>query len=227
MKRQPTPLSCTCPVGTTEFSEEWRACPGFPGYQVSTWGHVRSLDRTVTTASGQRRARKGRPLKLQLTKDQYVVTKLSMGGLEWTKLVHILVAHAFMGEPPCPNAQVHHKNHCRQDNRLENLVYKAGAEHLPQHFTGEDANPAGRPPTAKLTEATIGELKRLLALGHSQRKGANLFEITQSNADALWARLNAGITWRYLYVPQPANPDKLDLLVEFEITELIELELYP
>ena len=128
--------------------------------------------------------------------------------------MHVLVARAFLGEPPCEDAQVHHENRKRQDNRLCNLSYKAGAEHLSDHFTGED-NPA-----AKLTAANIKEIRRLLALGQSQHKVARMFQINQSNI----SRAIAGITWKHLYVPQHDNPNQMNLFLEFTITELVELE---
>ena len=209
MPRQKTPPP---PPATLE---EWRDVPGFPGYQVSDRGNVRSLDRIVTTANGKRRALKGRPLKPQPNQDAYLVAKLCIGGLEWSKLVHVLVARTFIGEPPCDNAQVHHANRNRQDNRLCNLSWQSGAEHLARHFIGEN-NPA-----AKLTKATISEIRRLLAQGQSQRQVARKFDINQSNI----SRAVAGITWKHIYVaPEPNDHGQLNLFLEFEITELVELE---
>lgn len=199
-----------------QAAEDWRACVGFPGYEVSNFGNVRSLDRTVTTANGSERTCKGQPLKPRRTPEGYLVASLSIGGIKWHKLVHVLVAHAFLGEPP-DGAEVHHINRKRGDNRAANLEYKEGSAHLSEHFTGEN-NPA-----AKLSDAKIATLQRLIHEGKSQRQIALILQVNQSTI----CRAATGTTWKHVHKPTrrpTAHPAQMDLFLDFDLADVAEME---
>lgn len=197
-------------------NEEWRACIGFPGYAVSNFGNVRSLDRTITTTHGSQRTCKGQMLKARPTKEGYLIATLSIGGIHWHKLVHVLVAHAFLGEPPA-GAEVHHKNRWRSDNRAANLEYKDSTIHLAEHFTGE-ANPA-----AKLSDEKIATMQRLIREGKSQRQIARILQVNQSTI----CRAARGETWKHVHQPThrpTAHPAQMDLFLDFALADIQEME---
>lgn len=84
--------------------EEWRDIKGFEKlYQVSDWGRVKSLDRTVTENSKYGHTIdvnfKGRMLKQPLDKDGYCLVGLHKNGKTYNKRVHILVAETFIPNP--------------------------------------------------------------------------------------------------------------------------------
>lgn len=101
----------------------WADIEGFPGYQVSSCGNVRSLDRVVvqghkTKGSVERRF-KGKLLTPRRARNGYEMVMLGAGSKN--HLVHRLVAAAFI--PGDTQLQVNHKNGVRDDNRAENLEW--------------------------------------------------------------------------------------------------------
>jgi hypothetical protein len=89
--------------------EIWRPIPGFPQYQVSSEGRVRT--------------RFGRVLKTHEVKGGYERVGLTaVSGRRRNFLVHRLVTLAFYG--PCPQGmEVNHENGHVYDNALRNLEY--------------------------------------------------------------------------------------------------------
>lgn len=77
-------------------TESWRQVPNFDGYQVSSLGNVRSVDRVVAERGGRKRLHKSRPIKSRLVKGYPQVT-LSVSGKPHFKYVHQLVCEAFNG----------------------------------------------------------------------------------------------------------------------------------
>lgn len=101
-------------------SEEWRKIEGFPFYEVSSHGRVRSLDRIVNNPNGGVRKVAGRVLKLHKLPTGYTFAQLND---KRTHLVHRLVGRAF--PEICgkwfEGCEIDHKNTVRDDNRAENL----------------------------------------------------------------------------------------------------------
>src|SRR5436305_1185025 len=86
---------------------DWRNVPGYPNYQVSRYGQVRSLVRHKLLALFQ-------------SKRGYLHVNLYRDGKAHNCLVHRLVAMAFIGVIP-PGWEVNHKDGDKGNARLENL----------------------------------------------------------------------------------------------------------
>lgn len=97
-----------------EEQEEWKPVVGYENnYEVSNWGRVKSQSR---------RGAKGGILKPRPNGD-YLQVCLYKNGKKETRLVHIIVMRAFMGE--CPkNHEVDHYDWNPKNNRLDNLSYQ-------------------------------------------------------------------------------------------------------
>jgi hypothetical protein len=108
--------------------EEWRPVQIDHGYEVSSHGNVRSLDRAVSCSNGVIRHRKGRSLVPSLNNYGYQHVNLSNRRIA---LVHRLVAEAFI-ENPEGLAEVNHKDCCKTNNSVGNLEWvsrRGNADH--------------------------------------------------------------------------------------------------
>lgn len=106
------------------MSEEWRAVPGVVGYEASTLGRIRSLDRSYVDSMGRPRQVRGRVLTLSVNSGGYRNASFGMQGLRGA---HQVIALTFLGPPP-PGTEVCHGNGDKTDNRLENLRYGTASE---------------------------------------------------------------------------------------------------
>lgn len=95
------------------MGEEWRSIPGFPGYEVSSRGRVRSFKRGPA----------GQILSTPPNGRGYAYVRLAspLGGHPGRE-VHTLVAEAFHGPRP-DGLQVRHLDGCKNHNWVENLAY--------------------------------------------------------------------------------------------------------
>ena len=99
--------------------EEWRDVKGYEGlYQVSNEGRIKSLERDWTFGKGGKRHKDETIMKLQKSSRGYNRLILTKDGVETYKLVHRLVAEAFI-ENPQNLPQVNHKD----ENKTNNFVF--------------------------------------------------------------------------------------------------------
>lgn len=106
--------------------ERWLPVVGFEGrYEVSDQGRVRSLDRTDSSG----RARRGRMLKQHAIGEytQHWSVALYRSGRQFRRLVHRLMAEAFLGA--CPAGQVvRHLDDNPDNNTIGNIAYGTSAD---------------------------------------------------------------------------------------------------
>ena len=112
---------------TIRMSEQWKPIAGFPGYEVSDMGNVRS-HRVWRGQPGPRILR-----KLNGNRGYYTVALSDPDGKKVKPTIHSLVMAAFVGKRP-EDMQVRHLNGDAHDNRLENLAYGTSAENYGDMF---------------------------------------------------------------------------------------------
>lgn len=154
-------------------SEEWRAIPGFPGYEASSLGSVRSLDRRVFFNDHPRNltSKSIRGVTIRPRINRYGYPQVII--LRKTIPVHRCVASAFLGLIPA-HLQVNHKNAVKTDNRIENLELVTPDQNI-QHeienelgiFRGESSY------VAKLTNEKVREIRSIL--GKTNKEIASLY----------------------------------------------------
>ena len=112
----------------------YKSIKGYEGiYEVSKLGQVRSVDRIVKLQNGGTRKLNGKELKPSMDKGGYAIVILHKNGVAKTCHVHRLVAKTFL--PNIDNLpEVHHLNHDRKDNRVENLQWVTSAEQIDDHW---------------------------------------------------------------------------------------------
>lgn len=109
------------------MAEHWLPVPDYPGYEVSTRGRVRSLDRTVEGRGGFPKRLKGKVLAQSLMggngeHGRYYACVLYRNGTRRTASVHILMLETFVGPRPA-GRQGCHKDDDPVHNELDNLYW--------------------------------------------------------------------------------------------------------
>ena len=106
-----------------DSEEEWRSIPGYPHYEASSQGRIRSLARLVASFNryGQlKRPTSGKILSAPIAADGHTRLVLWEDGHRHGVLVHKIVAMAWLGMAD-GTFRVYHKNKNKSDNRPENL----------------------------------------------------------------------------------------------------------
>lgn len=103
--------------------EEWRDIKGFEGlYQVSNMGRVKSMSRSVRANTCGVRILPEKILREGESNSGYMLVVLCKEGKHHNKMVHRLVAEAFIPNPQ-NYAEVNHKDENKLNNNLNNLEW--------------------------------------------------------------------------------------------------------
>jgi hypothetical protein len=146
--------------------EQWRPVPGYPFYEASSLGRVRSLD-----GVGGRRTRKGRILRQNPdhARRGYLAVHLVMDGISKTTNVHNIICAAFHG--PCPTgAECSHENGNRKDNRSANLEYRTKNENECLKILHGTVTRGEKIGNSKLTEEAVRDIHKLIGQGVTQKE---------------------------------------------------------
>jgi hypothetical protein len=166
--------------------EKWAAVVGFDGaYEVSSFGKVRSLPRSVDAVSrwGTVRQMRFTGKELNAVPGNHGYPKVSLRSLGKTTyaLVHVLVATAFIGPKPSQKHQINHKNGDKIDNRVENLEWVTPQENVIHRCRVLKLGSGERQHCAKLTAEKVRAIRARYAAGETQDAIAADFGVARPN----------------------------------------------
>ena len=108
----------------TDSHEQWKPVAGFPGYEVSDQGRVRTLTRYIHSWRSERKI-PGVILKPYKNKLGYLSVKLYIGNRGTNKMVYRLVADAFIPNPLGLSTVNHIDGRQKDNNSVSNLEWRS------------------------------------------------------------------------------------------------------
>jgi hypothetical protein len=183
--------------------EEWKNIPEFEGYQASSLGKIRGIDRFKKGRSGLRLTR-GQELKQVLNKKGYPEVRLRKNGTH-TRLVHKLVASAFLVKSE-GYTQINHINGIKTDNSVVNLEWVTNSENqLHAYKLGLQPSRAGEGNSrATLTDEKVTILKELYNSGKTTKEVSELIGVSLS----IIRQIIYGQSWRSNTTPILKRDDR-------------------
>ena len=196
---------------TTDL-EVWKSIPGFPGYDASNMGRIRSWkpERNYAKAPEEPRILKG-----NLSNYGYLMVKLTNAeGKKSGQLVHSLVLLTFQG--PCPaGMECRHLHGVKTDNRWpESIAWgtpKENGQDKVRHGTAASGQRNGmhtkpwsrlhgeRQPNSKLRDADIPEIRRMIERGIPNGVIGSAFGVSHR----VISGIKCGTSWRHAQASTP------------------------
>lgn len=172
---------------SVEAVENWKPIPGYPRYEASSIGRVRtSFDRLG------RQLAEPRILAQSKTKKGYLRVALTNADGERHHFVQRLVLTAFVG-PRNPGQEACHNNGDRSDNRAENLRWDTRKNnHADKAKHGTDQI-GSRHPRSLLTEFEVAAI----ATHKGWLTGTHLAEVYGVTPDCI-SRIQTGRAWKHV-----------------------------
>ena len=184
------------------MSEEWKGVPGFDAYEISSLGRVRSVNRSVKRTDGKTANLRGKILALGVNSKGYPCVNLRRDGRQNTRLIHNLVALAFIGPRPS-GMEVAHGDGIKLICTLANLRYATPSENEADKIKHGTLAYGERHEWSKLTDSNVHEIRRQLSAGvHPSTIGQDFAVIP----DTIRA-IAKGKSWRHL---KPEGGDRMD-----------------
>lgn len=171
--------------------EMWRPCPGYEtSYEVSSLGSVRSIDRI---AGKRRGVVKSKILKPYINRRGYLEVRLFAQSSSLPRVVHRLVAKAFIDNPNSL-PQVNHIDGNKFNNVSDNLEWMNNSENQKHAYKlGLQPSRAGEKNSkAKITDKDVTLLKQLY------NSGKNIVEVSKTMNISLDStrQIIYGRTWK-------------------------------
>lgn len=157
------------------MNEEWRPIDDFPGYEVSNFGRVRSLDRVVVGPK-RKTTMHGRVLRAHRDEDGYQRIVLIKNGKSHWKGIHRLVLIAFVGDQP--DKIVRHLDNDPSNNRLDNIVWGTHLENQNDRIAAGTSNHGEKNGAAFLVEYQVIEIRARRSAGETITSLAREFGVT-------------------------------------------------
>ena len=160
--------------------------------------HVSDLGRVRRALGGSPRARPGTILVQRPDKDGYLRLTIPRSGKRRTTGVHRLVCEAFQGPAPSPKHQVAHGDGNRANNCAWNLRWALPSENQSDKERHGTVFRGSKSPLARLSEATVLNIRRRYRNGESQQRIAAAVGVSQAHISRIllrqsWAHLTEDV----------------------------------
>lgn len=162
-------------------SETWMPIRGFPGYEVSTFGRVKSLRRRYSV------------LKKLFVRNYAHVLLYRCNYIKHFR-VHRLVLEVFIGK--CPKGcEANHKDGIKTNNRLKNLEWITSSENKAHAFNlGLCSQKGELNNSARLKEDDVKLIKKLRFHNVKNKEIASYFDVTEGCITEITRKNN----WSYV-----------------------------
>jgi hypothetical protein len=177
-------------------NEEWKSVEGYPNYEISNIGRVRTLAHSETFYRGGKALSRKRPAKLRKTPISrlgYPVVELSNGEGPRQFLVHVLVAEAFIGEAPEGKPFVLHNDDNPLNACICNLRYGSPLENSADMVERDRSAKGSKHGLSVLNEISVAEIKSKFA-GNSNAALGRMYGV---HADTI-RDIRSGRTWHHV-----------------------------
>lgn len=173
-------------------SEEWKSVVGYEGfYEVSSFGNVRSIPRSVGHNFGGLKKLSGTLLEISYLPGGYAIVSLSKDGVVSKGRVNRLVLQAFRGGNE-PHAC--HEDNNPSNNRLDNLRWDTAKGNEADKIANGTTNRGERNHFSVLCEADVLSIRSMLKEGKTGRYLASKFGVAPTTITAIKKRRS----WSYL-----------------------------
>lgn len=156
--------------------EEWKNIPGYPGYQASNLGNIRSFWFYGNTNTLSETPHLMHPSSEP--KHGYLIVNMKNAeGKRGTRLIHRLVLMAFRGNS---KQYALHKNDNPKDNTIDNLYWGSQKQNVDDQKRNGKFLYGEKCPWSKLTKKDIIDIKEYSRTGFTHSELAKAYEVSRS-----------------------------------------------
>lgn len=180
------------------MAENWKEIQGFPGYDISDCGNVRSWYNT------RRRVNTSHPLTQSLSDKGRPIIRVRSGNRKRTLYIHRLVLEAFVG--PCPDGmQACHWDDNPLNNVLSNLRWDTQKANIQDSIRNGKMHNGERSGNNKLTSKQVIEIRERYANGEMSGSLSREFGVTYIQIRSI----TSGRNWKHLEGPISPRNDRV------------------
>lgn len=162
--------------------EQWRPIPGYEPYQASSHGRIRGI-------------RWGHVLSPVTTQYGYHQVTLCVRDKHYSRLVHRLVAYAFIGPQPTPEHDVLHWDGDKTNNALENLRWGTPTDNNADQVRHGTRIAGSKHPRSKLDEGKVSAIRDMWNYGLLDQLGiAEAFGVSRRTVN----NIVRGKIWKHV-----------------------------
>lgn len=172
------------------MAETWKKIPGYPGYEASDLGRIRSYKGVNQNAPMRKTPRL---MKQRIPDDGYPrVTIQNKDGKKVVRQVHLLIAKTFLG--PANGREVLHKDGKRGNRKASNLYYGSHQRNMDDKYAHGTHGMGEQNTQALLTEKERNQILRLKGK-MTQQDIADEYGISRQTV----SDIHRGVTWTHVH----------------------------